>query len=238
LADVTLSDKVTTVLEFSESVTMISGVGLTEGDVDGLVQISHPKGSRSVTLRGLGRDGRVLMQVTVAGIVYGIRLGLGSEPDSVVRFAPLSAEGERRLKQKVPLVVQDDRFKEILETVNHSPIKDRSVFEGSQPSSTIGNLEIRLESTFGFASDDIVAIRGQIKNVGSEAVRISDLVPLIRIAGSRNLTPSLFRVSESLAVPGKIVSFTALIAGDGEGHRANFSLKNSFEVIFTAVPPK
>lgn len=239
IAEVSLHEKVTTVLQFSEKVTMVTGVGLTDGSTDGVVQCEHPKDSRNVILRGLGKEGRVLMQVMMGDQVYALLLTRSEEPDSVVRLSALSPEAEVAAAKETGLLVSEERSAEILRLAAER--FGGTMVEGIDARRVHNlwrgeNVEILAESVARVAKDDVIVLKGSLKNAGTESLDLGSLSASLLVGEARLVPATKFQPNVTRLEPGARAEYFLLVAGDGYGARANLSLKNRFDLILT--PPK
>lgn len=237
IADVYISDQVTTVLQFAEKVSMVTGAGLSDGTTECSVQFEHPKDSRTVVLRGVGKSGRVLMQVMSGNEFYAFCLNPSAEPDSVLRLAELEPEARAVVKAPAELSLPEAKIQEVV-------TRACEAFGGKQ----VAGVEVRrvhnLRNGEGVAAlvemvgrspqDDVVVLKGLVINSGSDDLNLSGHSATLIVAESREISPVRFQPSQEILPPGGKGEFVLVCVGDGNGGRANLSIKNRFDVLVRA----
>lgn len=233
IIDVFINEKVTTVLQFPETVTMVVGAGLTNGTTEGLVQFEHPPNSKSVVLRGLVKEGRVLVQAMTRGEVFAFRLIPDEEPDSIVRLTALAPEVLAAAGERASLAVEQDRIDQVIASAC-------AAFEGKGSEGLemhkVHNLwrgeefETLLEMAARASADDVMVFKGLIRNLGTDDLDVTKLTPTLLVAKAREVQVARFDTIEKVVKPGEYSHFVMTVVGDGNGARGNISIKNRFDV--------
>lgn len=239
IADVYVSDKVTTVLQFEEEVTTVTGAGLSDGTQDAQVQLDHPKDSKMIVLRSMGKEGPAFMQVMSGGEFYAFRLVQSEQPDSVVRLSELPKEAQAVASTVSSITLPEDRIQGIVALAKKS-------FEGKQVPGiearrvhnlrADGAVQTLVEMVARSAEHDVIVLKGLITNSGTADLRFSDSEATLVVAGSRTVSPVRFQPDRDVVRPGERTGFVLVVVGDGSGVRANLSVKNRFEL--SLVPGK
>lgn len=238
ITDVTLSEKVTTIMLFPEEVTMVAGTGLTDGKTPGIVQYDHPPGSRTVALKSLGKAGRTLVQVLTGGEVYAFRLAEGEQPDSVLRLTKATEEKRTQSILKSPFQASSAQIEAVLLAscrafVGEPPIAGSPGLEWRQTdySKISGEIEVTVEKIARSAKDDVIVIAGKVRNGSQEEYHCGSRSAFLVVGESRRVQSYKFRTDVETIGAGGVSEFFLVAAGDGEGFRGNFSIRNRFDII-------
>lgn len=240
ILDISLNEKVTTVLQFKEQVSMVSGAGLTDGSTPGLVQFEHPKSSGRIVLRSLGPNGRVLMQVATGGEIFVFRLNYDQSPDSLVRLVEI----DRRPNSSVPVDVSLEKVemlhlqaKEALGGIgaNTGPF----IFEarGQGWREVIEGFEISVDKVGRASVEDAVVVTGRVRSTKGNAFDSSRMTASLSIGPNRSVPATKFQIDAQMVAQKQEVEFILLVIGDGHGYRANFSIRNRFGVLIELNSP-
>ena len=230
-----------TLLIFPKPVTLILGMGLTDGSVDGVVQYQHEGDPKLVILRQLKEKAAPLMQIMLSGEekAYVFRLHASERPASVIRYVEVGKEliadklSEEELAQ-FKVKPSKARQAELMRLTAEASFLQKRIpdeYEGFQSkqvqfTSFLGNMIMTTTRIARFANEDALVVFGKIHNRSNLLFAPGNYLATFRIGGLKSYSPTQLLVSKRVIAPGEEAEFRGLMLGDGAGGAGHFSLEN------------
>lgn len=244
-----LHTQVDLVLVFPDEVTLITGQGLTSGEVPGKVQFQQGKDNPGIlTLRQLDPKADVLMQVVVKKQVFVFRLKASEHPPTVVRFAWDPTKGPANHKaqeiskaeaKKKSAPVSMARLKQMAELVGQEPnlraklpeaYANYQSLETNFASQPVKGLTLQIHRIGRFSEEDTLVFFGSLKNKGSSSYRHAVNLASIKV-GEERIFKNAKLLQARPKTPSGESSFVCLaLVGDGKGKPLHLSLQNKFSI--------
>lgn len=244
LIELSLAEKMDTVLYFPQGVSFISGVGLFSGEEFGIVQYEHSDlDPRLLLLMPQSAEFEVIMKVMIQGRLYAFKLIPSEQPCSVVTFL---SEGQRinqvqSLEQVQSAVSQPvaKRQDELMRLAKEEAfLRARIPVEYEDYRSKLvgiacvyGEWEVLGNRVGRFDESDAIVVIGKIRYRGNRTASFP--VQQLRLkVGSQYYRFNRFEINLLGFRPNQEMEFAAILLGDGAGKPAHLSLQNQFDLRF------
>jgi hypothetical protein len=244
-----LHPQVDLVLVFPDEVTLITGQGLSSGEVPGKVQFQQGKENPGIlTLRQLDPKADVLMQVVVKKQVFVFHLKASAQPPTVVRFKwdpkkdPANRKAreiskEEAKKKKAP--VSMERIKQMADLVGQEPnlraklpeaYANYQSLEANFASQPVKGLTLQIHRIARFSEEDTLVFFGSLKNKGTSSYRHAGNLASIKVGEERVFKNTKLLQTRSNTPPGESSFVWLALVGDGKGKPLHLSLQNTFSI--------
>ncbi len=242
-----LNLRVETLLVFPEDIRLLSGLGLTDGSVEGSVLYQMGEVPNVLHLRPLEEAFDVLMNVMIDEGVYVYRLKPSNTPATVIRMThtleePLSMGNATLITPEMakelvsePMYSRQEELMRLFKEERFLRPKLPELYQNYESEIVMKefvqkHFKFFISHVGRFADDDALLVSGYVLSSKDLETEFSLEKIGLRIGGYRNVAFTNIRPRSALLNADKSVHFTGLLIGNGKGEPGYYSLDNTFRL--------